>query len=844
MISGRGGGGPAQKSGRIRPPRRMVKPMVGRGGDPNDIEAPWQTLKEAMLDIHNKNCSTLAFEQLYRASYKIVLNKKGDLLYDRVRDFETAYFADHVIPAIEKLVTANLISIAMGKSNSSVNERRQMSEHFLRNLRVSWEDHNTSMNMVADILMYLDRGYSQDSRRPSIYTSCIGLYRDRILRSSLNDNADYTIFDILNSVVLDLVNMERDGEVIDRYMIKNSIKMLDSLYEDDNENINQKLYTTTFEPVFLQSTAAYYAKECQRLLDEGDASVWLPQTERRLSEEVDRCETTLHRDTKEQCIKIVEAELISRHLDEFLALEASGLKAMLDHNRIQELSILFGLVARVDETKASMKAILSSRVVELGLEIEQNVKNTDFSTPAPAGDGEEAADGADKSKAPAAPSVSAQQTAAAIKWVNDVLQLKDKFDNIWRQAFHEDLVLQTVLTKSFSDFINVFARASEYVSLFIDDNLRRGIRGKTDEEIHVIMDKAIILIHYLQDRDMFERYYQKHLAKRLLHSKSESHEAEKEMISRMKSKLGNQFTAKFEGMLRDMDTSKETTAGYRDHIRSLGDVERPQAELGINILTSNSWPPEVMGRNAPLAGGTECIYPEEITRLQESLTKYYLTNRSGRKLSWVGTAGNADIRCVFPAMAGGKGPLARERKYELNVSTFGMVIIMLFNDLGDRSLTAQEIQAQTNIPTPDLMRTLTSLSIAPKARVLLKEPASRRIEMTDTFKFNASFVSKTVRIKAPIINAVSKVEDDSERKQTEEKNAQSRAHIIDAAIVRTMKQRKELGHSQLISEVVTQLVGRFSPEVSVVKKRIEDLIVREYLERVEDAAVPTYRYLA
>ncbi|CRK36635.1 hypothetical protein BN1708_016537, partial [Verticillium longisporum] len=96
------------------------------------------------------------------------------------------------------------------------------------------------------------------------------------------------------------------------------------------------------------------------------------------------------------------------------------------------------------------------------------------------------------------------------------------------------------------------------------------------------------------------------------------------------------------------------------------------AELGINILTSNSWPPEVMGRNAPLAGGTECIYPEEITRLQESLTKYYLTNRSGRKLSWVGTAGNADIRCVFPAMAGGKGPLARERKYELNVSTFGM----------------------------------------------------------------------------------------------------------------------------------------------------------------------------
>lgn len=40
------------------------------------------------------------------------------------------------------------------------------------------------------------------------------------------------------------------------------------------------------------------------------------------------------------------------------------------------------------------------------------------------------------------------------------------------------------------------------------------------------------------------------------------------------------------------------------------------------------------------------------------------------------------------------------------------------------------------------------------------------------------------------------------------------------------------------------LVGRFQPEVSMVKKRIEDLIVREYLERIEDAEVPSYRYLA
>lgn len=30
----------------------------------------------------------------------------------------------------------------------------------------------------------------------------------------------------------------------------------------------------------------------------------------------------------------------------------------------------------------------------------------------------------------------------------------------------------------------------------------------------------------------------------------------------------------------------------------------------------------------------------------------------------------------------------------------------------------------------------------------------------------------------------------------------------------------------------------------MIKKRIESLIEREYLERVEEAAVPSYRYLA
>lgn len=47
-----------------------------------------------------------------------------------------------------------------------------------------------------------------------------------------------------------------------------------------------------------------------------------------------------------------------------------------------------------------------------------------------------------------------------------------------------------------------------------------------------------------------------------------------------------------------------------------------------------------------------------------------------------------------------------------------------------------------------------------------------------------------------------------------------------------------------MNETITVLQGQFKPDVTMIKKRIESLIEREYLERLEDAPVPSYRYLA
>lgn len=58
-----------------------------------------------------------------------------------------------------------------------------------------------------------------------------------------------------------------------------------------------------------------------------------------------------------------------------------------------------------------------------------------------------------------------------------------------------------------------------------------------------------------------------------------------------------------------------------------------------------------------------------------------------------------------------------------------------------------------------------------------------------------------------------------------------------------MKSRRQLQHQQLVLEVVQQLQRMFRPDLKLVKRRIEDLIQREYIERDRDNP-QLFRYLA
>ncbi|CAK9167857.1 unnamed protein product [Ilex paraguariensis] len=234
-------------------------------------------------------------------------------------------------------------------------------------------------------------------------------------------------------------------------------------------------------------------------------------------------------------------------------------------------------------------------------------------------------------------------------------------------------------------------------------------------------------------------------------------------------------------------------------------------------------------------GGLDCRYwptyppmdvrlPHELNVYQDIFKEFYLSKHSGRRLMWQNSLGHCVLKAEFP-----KG------KKELAVSLFQTVALMLFNDA--QKLSFHDIKDSTSIEEKELRRTLQSLACG-KVRVLQKIPKGREVEDNDLFLFNDQFAAPLYRIK---VNAIQMKETVEENTSTTERVFQDRQYQVDAAIVRIMKTRKVLSHTLLITELFQQL--KFPIKPTDLKKRIESLIDREYLER--DKSNPQiYNYLA
>jgi cullin-4 len=257
--------------------------------------------------------------------------------------------------------------------------------------------------------------------------------------------------------------------------------------------------------------------------------------------------------------------------------------------------------------------------------------------------------------------------------------------------------------------------------------------------------KNLKYFRFIHGKDVFEAFYKKDLAKRLLVGKSASVDSEKSMLSKLKAECGAGFTSKLEGMFRDMELSKDINAALKQHMDNMPNASDYKIDLTVSILSMAFWPTyQLMEVNIPskfvilTKNLHEMIYIliGELTKYQEVFKKFYHGKYSGRKLQWQPNLGSAVLKAKF-------NPGSKE----LKVSLFQTLCLLHFNNTSD-PVSFQEILEATNIEDGELRRTLQSLACG-KARVLLKLPKGKDIGDHDKFIVNIIIVicERILRIK-------------------------------------------------------------------------------------------------
>jgi len=447
---------------------------------------------------------------------------------------------------------------------------------------------------------------------------------------------------------------------------------------------------------------------------------------------------------------------------------------MMDDHRIDDLKLLFNLITRISHGIDSLKTAYSQYIKKRGRDIVIN----------PEKDG---------------------------SMIQDLLDFKDKLDTI-SECWNNNEKFAHALKDSFEYFINQRTnKPAELIAKYVDNRLRAGNKEATDDELDKILDKILVLFRFIHGKDVFEAFYKKDLAKRLLVGKSASYDAEKSMLLKLKQECGGVFTLKLEGMFKDVELSKDIMVAFDQQ-----NLNKSSIGLSVNVLTMTHWP------TYPPA---EVVLPPQMAQLQEKFTEFYKRKHTGKNLQWQPALGY----CLV------KGYYDQNNIKEFQLSLYQTMVLLLFNNQDE--ISYEEIKETTKIEDTELKRTLQSLACG-KTSVLIKTPKGIDVHDEDMFKYNKDFKHKLYRIR---INHIQLKETPEENQTTIERVFQDRQYQVDAAIVRIMKTRKSLSHNLLISEVLNQL--KFPIKQSDIKKRIESLIDRDYIKR-DEQNTDKYIYLA
>ncbi|XP_074599588.1 cullin 1 [Brevipalpus obovatus] len=676
----------------------------------------------------------------------------------------------------------------------------KMDENILAFYTQQWTDYDFSSKVLNGICSYLNRHWVKRETEEGQK----GIYE-------INQLALYTwrdeLFEPLNqqvtNAVLKLIEKERNGETIITRLVSGVITSYVGLGLNESKSVpkgpNLSLYKEKFESKFLEDTERYYNRESTEFLRQNAVTEYMRKAEQRLQEEEKRVKLYLHETTQTPLAKTCEKVLIEKHLEIF----HSEFVNLLNSDKNEDLRRMFTLVSRIPDGLGELKTLLEKHIHDQGLASIDRISDSAFNDPK--------------------------------LYVTTILEVYQKYHHLVTTSFNNDSGFVAALDKACGKFINnnsltrianSSSKSPELLAKYCDLLLKKSSKNAEESELEECLNQVMIVFKYIEDKDVFQKFYSKMLAKRLVGHMSASDDSEESMISKLKQACGFEYTSKLQRMFQDIGTSKTLNEMFQSHIND--SPGKPlDLDFSIQVLSSGSWPFQQAGT---------FILPQELERSVQRFTDFYSGKHSGRKLHWLYNMSKADLttNCF-------------RNKYTLQASTYQTAVLLQYNTA--ESYTLQQLCDCTQIKLDTMkqviqillkVRLLTCDDFNPSAETNDDESETDSLSPNSVVSLFTAYKNKKLRVN---INVPMKTEYKQDQEKTHRHIEEDRKMTIQAAIVRIMKMRRKLKHQPLLAEVIEQLKSRFKPSVPVIKKCIDILIEKEYLERT-DGSKDTYSYLA
>ena len=604
----------------------------------------WDKLDKSLTAVYNGEKVAYSLEELYKGVENVCRQQHAEELNSKLENRARTHVKDAVRKSLLDRIDGSNVDV-------------------LRNVVDAWAAWATQMDHIRGIFLYMDRAYLLPAKKPSIHELAVSLFRDIIF-------SDKHLQPRVVGGMCDFVTADREGDSSDRDLAQRAIRMFNTL----------GVYTHVIEPRLLRESQTFAREWADRSVKTKDLATYVRDAVELMETEVARCDVLglEVKSTKRDLLALLEHHLVERQQN-FL-LDGNSIADLLDQNAVDDLERLYTLLAR-KQLAEKIRKPFEDWIDLTGTDIIYDEKAED-------------------------------------DMVVRLLTMKGQLDNLWRIAFHRNSEIGHGLRKAFDVFINKNKKTSstwgtdnskpaEMIAKYVDMLLRGGSKvipaaltkttsnkSAADEEednedideeqqVDSQLEQVLDLFRFVHGKAVFEAFYKKDLARRLLMGRSASADAERSMLQRLETECGSNFTHNLNQMFKDIELAREEMTSYKEFLTDLG--SNPKVDLNVNILSASAWPtyPEI-----------KVNVPREVTREIERFEQHYKSKHTGRRLEWKHALAHCQLKASFP-----KG------RKEIVVSSFQAIVLLLFNGVAEHEhISYERLLAETGLREYDLHR--------------------------------------------------------------------------------------------------------------------------------------------